>query len=111
MYLPVTVEANLRPIVGSPPMIFKNCINNIRITTYYEGFKEIYDKCSKSNNSSTPTESTTVGITTTELFSEETTVANNTLEETTSNSNLDSDLPTTIDVNSDAEETTGAINP
>jgi hypothetical protein len=65
MYLPMTVEANLRPIVGSPPMIFKSCLNGIRVSRHYGKFNDIYEQCS--GGSSTPTTIEWETTTTTEM--------------------------------------------
>ena len=40
--MPITVENNLRPIVQGPPMIFNNCIRQIRINNKFD---EIYGRC------------------------------------------------------------------
>lgn len=50
MYLPLTVQTNLRPIVQSPPLIFQNCIGVIKANNNnYESFKDIYEECRDSS--------------------------------------------------------------
>lgn len=117
MYLPMTVENYLRPVVGSPPLIFQSCIRGIQGSRNYEFFDTVYDKCSDAHARTTtpepittPTtedETTTVSInseTTTEEFEETASTADNfTLNGTTTSSPLFNE---TTNVEDDAETTT-----
>lgn len=67
MYLPLTVQTNLRPIVQSPPLIFRNCIGVVKTNiNNYESFREIYEKCSKTSDEGRTEAPTTEAPTTTE---------------------------------------------
>ncbi|KAG5683132.1 hypothetical protein PVAND_012432 [Polypedilum vanderplanki] len=61
MYLPLTVETNLRPIVQSPPIIFRNCINILKVVAddHVGQFNEVYEKCKSSNLNEIVTENPT----------------------------------------------------
>jgi hypothetical protein len=69
MYLPLTVENNLKPIVQSPPLIFKNCINIIKVVAVenVDKFDEAYERCS--NEAVEVVTTTTEAETTTEPWS------------------------------------------
>lgn len=65
-YLPTVVQANLRPIVQSSPMIFENCINTIPTNNVAEKFDEIYERCRPVEDTTTTTTTTPVDSTTVE---------------------------------------------
>lgn len=63
MYLPMTVENYLRPVVGSPPLIFQSCIRGIQGSRNYEFFDTVYDKCSDAHARTTTPDTITTPAT------------------------------------------------
>lgn len=62
-YLPIVVQANLRPVVESSPAIFQNCINTIQTDSIAIKFDEIYKRCHPSEQTTTTTTTTTKSTT------------------------------------------------
>lgn len=66
-YLPVTVESNLRPVVQSSPIIFRNCLGLIPSRSV-SGFDDVYNNCKAEVDGAVT--STTENATTTEEVTE-----------------------------------------